>query len=102
MSSPAEYQRRWRRAHPDRVRELTRSYRERNPEAAYARNALNAAVRSGKLQRPHRCELCGRAPGKDSAGRSLIQAHHVSYKRPYDVLWVDKWCHADLHLGEAA
>jgi hypothetical protein len=101
MSAPAEYQRRWRRAHPDRVREQTRAARQANPEAAYARNVLNYCVRVGRIVRPERCELCGKRPGRDTAGRSLIQAHHPDPAKPLDVLWVDKWCHRDLHLGLA-
>ena len=102
MASPAEYQREWRKTHPDRVRELTRAHRAANPEAARARNILGWAIRSGKLRRPKRCELCGQAPAPDAAGRSSIQGHHVDYSKPLDVLFACKSCHADLHLGLAA
>ena len=45
--------------------------------------------------------MCGAAPGLDAKGRSLIQGHHPDYSRPLEVLWVDKRCHANLHLGLA-
>lgn len=95
------HRRRWKQLHPERVREDTRKARERNPLAAHARNALNWAVRVGKIVPPERCEDCGDAPGLNARGQRLIEAHHEDYSRPLDVEWLCRLCHAGRHRSAA-
>ena len=55
-----------------------------------ARQLLALAVRSKKLI-PLPCEW----PDDDHEGR--IEAHHTDYSRPYDVIWLCRGHHRDLH-----
>ena len=66
--------------------------RERFPEKFKARYVLNNAIRDGKIVRPLMCR-CG------STGR--IEAHHIDYSKPLEVIWLCKPCHvkADKELG---
>ena len=58
----------------------TRAYRQRYPERKAAHQAVQTALRNGSLiKRP--CGVCGSIKS---------HAHHDSYKRPLDVLWL---CH---------
>ena len=102
MFDAARYSRRLRRDHPELVRGNTRLHRLRHPERAKARNALNYAVRVGKIVRPDRCGACGKAPGVDAGGHSGVRGHHPDHRTPLEVVWACVRCHADLHLGEAA
>lgn len=67
-----------------------REYRMKNPDAYRAHNAVNNAIRDGKLKKKTECERCG------SAGH--IQGHHDDYSRPLDVMWLCAACHTQRHL----
>lgn len=54
-----------------------------------ARNAVNAAIVSGRLVRGN-CEV-----GVDCRGR--IEAHHDDYKKHLEVRWLCKKHHAEIH-----
>lgn len=73
-------------------------FREREREASRKRTAsiksrarylLNAAVRSGKVEKPETCERCG-AGGK-------LHGHHWDYSRPLEVKWLCPPCHGIAH-----
>lgn len=68
--------------------------RERFPMKYRARNAVNNAVRNGKLIKQP-CEVCGRT--KD------IHGHHDDYSKPLEVRWLCPPHHKAWHLehGEA-
>ena len=68
---------RWRAAHPDRAR---------------ARDAVNNAVRSGRLVRPDTCSGCGK-PGR------VEGHHHLGYDAAHllDVVWMCHACHWMAH-----
>ncbi len=85
-----------------RHREKSRRYRElgmasksnsakkwilENPAKRKAHNAVNSALRLGKLHR-HPCCICG----------NKAEAHHEDYSRPLDVIWVCWKHHAELHV----
>ena len=59
-----------------------------NPEKYKAHNALNNAVRDGKIIKPLNCEICG-APG-------LLHAHHFDYSQPLLVIWLCPVCHGAM------
>lgn len=61
-----------------------------NREKHRARNAVGIAVRKGALQRPARCEYCGKA-------RKRIEAHHPDYAKPLDIQWLCTTCHSMIH-----
>lgn len=54
--------------------------------------AIAHAVEDGKIVRPP-CEVCG-VPN--------AEAHHVDYSRPFDVRWLCRTHHMELHRRVAA
>lgn len=62
--------------------------REREPEKWRARNAVNNALRDGKITREP-CFFCG--------SENRLQAHHEDYSHPLDVVWLCAGCHGKLH-----
>ena len=64
-----------------------RARRIRDPQKNYARNAVDNAVRDGKLA-PEPCEVCGVASA---------QAHHDDYSKPLDVRWLCRLHHLAEH-----
>ena len=63
----------------------TKLYRELFPLRYKATNAVNNAVRDGKLTKPNRCEICKK--------RRRVEGHHNDYSKPLKVVWVCKPCH---------
>ena len=67
-------------------------YRANNPERYKANNAINNAVRDGRLERPDSCQECG--------VECKPEGHHTSYNKDMylNVQWLCKSCHlvADL------
>lgn len=54
-----------------------------------ARGVLNKRVKTGKIEKPSACQVCGKS--------GYVEAHHHDYTRPLDVVWVCKQCHEDIH-----
>jgi hypothetical protein len=75
------------------IRRYALKRKEKYPEKHHARNAVNNAVRGGRLERPDTCENCG------NTGR--IEAHHTDYSKPLDVKWLCVICHRAEHGQEA-
>lgn len=63
-----------------------RNYSARNPVKRKAVNAVNNAVRDGRLAKLP-CEICG----------AKAQAHHDDYGKPLDVRWLCPKHHAEWH-----
>lgn len=61
---------------------------ERNPTHDNAYAATKAALKVGRLTRPHVCSGCG-----CSDEERRIEAHHADYSRPLDVIWLCTSCH---------
>lgn len=74
-----------------------RRWEERNPQKKAAANAVNNAVRDGRLVRQP-CEF----DGPECSGR--VEAHHEDYSRPLNVRWLCVAHHKARHveLREAA
>lgn len=64
-----------------------------DPHKHKARKALRAAVKAGEIQKPTRCEDCG----KKCEERRLHGHHHRGYDLPYDVRWLCPRCHGRAH-----
>lgn len=76
---------------PDRVARassVTKRWREKHPEAYRAQNAVNNAIRDGKLERGP-CSICGTS--------KHVHGHHKDYSRPLDVTWLCAKCHQRIH-----
>lgn len=73
-----------------------KGYRKNNPAKYKAHNAVNNAVRDGRLIKPKSCEHCGEI--------KRIYGHHHSYEEKdwLDIVWLCQQCHADEHkrIGE--
>jgi hypothetical protein len=83
----SEDMRRYAEANRERMRTLHAQERQRYPTHKAARRAAHYAIRTGRLVRPDRCELCDQAPGVDRLGRTLLRAdHHLGYAREH---WLD-------------
>ncbi len=81
----------WKQRNPRAHAEHAKAYRARNREKTAAQNAVNYAIRKGRLARGP-CGLCG--------SRDRVHAHHASYA-PADrlnVTWLCYRCHA--HVGK--
>ena len=65
------------------------AYQQKYPEKAAAQNAVNNALRDGKLSRGTCCEVCW--------SDKRIQAHHPDYSKPLHVWWLCTACHNAIH-----
>lgn len=70
-------------------RRARRRHEARNPEKAAARDAVQRAVRSGKIVRQP-CEVCNVTHGSQRRDGSVVkvEAHHDDYSKPLEVRWV--------------
>lgn len=87
-----EYDRRRGNRQPN---EYVRKYRRENATKYAAHNAVNNALRDGKLQKPDKCEACGKS--------GTVHGHHDDYSKPMEVRWLCAGCHRQWHVenGEA-
>jgi DNA-binding transcriptional regulator YiaG len=60
------------------------------PITQLAREALNAAIASGKVVKPASCEKCGKTPKR-------LHGHHEDYNKPLKVIWLCPLCHSAEH-----
>lgn len=67
-----------------------RRHRDRHPERYKARQALNNAIRDGRVRRLP-CSHCG---------NEKAQAHHHDYSKPLDVVWACFKCHREREHGQ--
>lgn len=72
--------------------EATSRRRKEVPGYMVAHNKIERAVKTGMVKKPNNCKECG------SLGR--LEAHHVDYTKPLDVVWLCVPCHRALHLGK--
>lgn len=63
-------------------------WRAKHPEAYRAHNAVNNAVRDGKLGKLP-CAICGNPKS---------HAHHTDYSKPLEVKWLCAQCHQRIHV----
>lgn len=82
------------REDPQAAQERNERYRERHPDRYRASNILNAALQSGKIEKPNTCEDCG----KTFKSRQL-HGHHEDYSKPLVVEWLCTRCHGDRHTN---
>lgn len=75
--------------------EYLAKYRAENLKKYKAHNAVNNAVRDGKLEKPLSCSECN--------STNHIEGHHDDYDKPLVVRWLCSRCHSLWHEynGEA-
>lgn len=62
-----------------------------NKRQTQAHKQVAYALKTGKLTRPSKCDVCGQ--------ECKPEAHHDDYKRPLDVQWLCTVCHAETRSG---
>ena len=70
--------------------EIIREWRKNHPEAVKAHKILAAAIKIGKIKKPKNCLNCNEL--------RRLSAHHKTYDKPLEVLWVCSSCHKLLHI----
>lgn len=74
----------------EKSRENSRRYLSENRgERVLAREAVNAAIRHGRMTRPDRCVSCGTG--------CVPHGHHDDYSKPLAVRWLCPPCHTAAH-----
>lgn len=73
----------------ERASAAKRAYAERNPLIRQAHNAVNNALRDGRLARESCCETC--------QSEAELHGHHCDYNKPLDVMWLCDPCHKAWH-----
>ncbi len=63
------------------------NWSKRNRGKRKSQIALNNAVRAGKI-----------IPQKCHCGKAKVEAHHEDYSKPFDVIWLCKKHHVELHI----
>lgn len=61
----------------------------------YSRKVAFRAISKGELIKPDCCELC-----KENALK--LDAHHIDYGKPLEVMWLCKSCHGKAHTKDHA
>ena len=64
-------------------------YEAKYPDKRAAHIAFGNAVTYGKITRPNTCSKCGT--------KGLIEGHHEDYSKPFDVIWLCRPCHLEVH-----
>ena len=80
---------------PNGFKASVKRWENKNPDKKAAHNAINLAVKTGKLIRPDACSICGN-------NEVRIIAHHTdSYEEEHwlDVIWVCDKCHNKIHMN---
>jgi hypothetical protein len=86
----AEQARKWRKTEVGKaaMERYQERYRIEKPERLKARDAVNNAVKAGKLSKQP-CAVCG------SSAR--IHGHHEDYSKPLEVIWLCPVHHKERH-----
>jgi hypothetical protein len=66
----------------------TKEWRAKYPERYRAHNAVNNALRDGRIIRPETCEICG--------SKNHLHAHHSDYSEKLSVVWLCARCHGQI------
>jgi len=74
---------------PEATRAGVRRWRSAHPEGPRAHKLVYAAVRLGEIERPDRCEGCGRGV--------RLHGHHADYTKPLQIRWLCGSCHRLAH-----
>jgi hypothetical protein len=87
-----EKRRVWRRNNKDRLNAyfLKRYHESDEVKNQYkARSLVRSAIKAEKLVKPEKCQACELD--------TKLEAHHVDYSKPLDVIWLCSGCHSKVH-----
>lgn len=70
-------------------------HRKDFPGKTKARTRLHSALKRGNIIKPTNCSKCGKVFSVDKLDE--LHAHHPDYRRPLNILWLCRKCHADIH-----
>ena len=73
-----------------KITEIKKNYQKKHPSRRKAVNAVNNAVRDGRLIKPKNCQCCG-------VEAKSIEGHHCDYNKPLDVMWLCDPCYKEWH-----
>ena len=85
----AEEYRQWASRNPKAVERKHNVYRKRHPSRERIRHTVRNAVRDGRLEKPKRCQDCGRA--------AQLHGHHRDLLKALEVEWLCSSCHGKRH-----
>jgi ribosomal protein S27AE len=100
-----EYDRRWKKEHPEQCREYSLRYRAKfhdqstawqrewkksNLDKCRASGAVYRNLKKGILIKSKMCEMCGNHPS--------AHGHHADYQKPLEVMWLCERCHYKIHV----
>lgn len=74
------------------AKQLGINRRKLYPEKVKARERLHYYVKSGKIEKPNNCEICGTYFKE----KKKIHGHHNDYNQPLKVVWCCNKCHCEL------
>ena len=74
------------------IYERVQRWERSNPAGRPAHRLVHLAIKSGKLERPNRCDDCGL--------ERRVEAHHEDYSRPLWVKWLCRSCHRRRHSSK--
>jgi hypothetical protein len=69
--------------------ETISKWRINNKYKCAAHQAVVRALKSGKIIRPEKCQVCG--------SKEKLNAHHHDYNKSLDVIWLCVPCHKKVH-----
>ena len=76
--------------HRDELNKKYKEYKIKNPEKVKARRDLSNAIRDKKIIKPDKCSKC-------DGNFYKIEGHHEDYNKPFDIIWLCKSCHKEIH-----
>ena len=77
----------WERKNPGKSLEYSARYKKQNPAKNRAHRLVYYGLQTGFIEKG-KCEKCG---------SESTQAHHYDYSKPYDVIWLCKKHHTEVH-----
>lgn len=81
----------YRERNPDTVFNTRLKACKKNPTKYNANKLIEAALKAGRLVKPHECSICG-----CSDIEHRIEAHHEDYAHPLDIVWACTPCHRKM------
>lgn len=74
---------------PAILRIKSKKWEDKNKNKKKVQNMVKNAIVSGKIIRTKICSIC--------CAEGIIQAHHKDYTKPFDITWLCRKCHNDIH-----